>query len=305
MLDPEQLFTVDADVAVPPGLVLLQALGGFIDAGGAGRITREHLLATLPSQPVVTFDVDQVLDYRDRRPIMLFVGDHWESYSDPQLAIHLVQDAAGAQFLLLAGPEPDYQWERFVSAVRQVVERFAVRLTVGFNAIPMGVPHTRPVGVTAHATRPDLVAGYQPWVNTVQVPASAGNLLELRLGQAGHDAIGFAAHVPHYLAQVDYPSAAIALLENVGRVATLSLPPGVLADAATEVRQQIDAQVADSDEVAAVVHALEGQYDAFVGAAGRTLLAEDGASLPTADEIGAELERFLAQQSRPRDAPEG
>ena len=52
MLDPEQLFTVDADVAVPPGLVLLQALGGFIDAGGAGRITREHLLATLPSQPV-------------------------------------------------------------------------------------------------------------------------------------------------------------------------------------------------------------------------------------------------------------
>ena len=305
MLDPEQLFTVRDDVEVPTGLVLVHALGGFIDAGGGGRLAREHLLATLPAQLVAQFDVDQVLDYRDRRPIMLFVSDHWESYSDPQLAIHLVQDGDGAPFLLLSGPEPDYQWERFTTAVRLLVERFGVRLTVGFNAIPMGVPHTRPLGVTAHGTRPDLVSGYPPWVNTVQVPASAGNLLEFRLGEAGHDAIGFAAHVPHYLAQVDYPAAAVTLLDHVGRVAALSLPPGSLPEAAADVRQQVDAQVAESEEVAAVVRALESQYDAFVGAAGAGLLAAPDARLPTADELGAELERFLAQQSRPRDSPEG
>jgi hypothetical protein len=59
----------------------------------------------------------------------------------------------------------------------------------------------------------------------------------------------------------------------------------------------IDEQVAQSDEVAAVVRALEEQYDAFVAGRGRSLLAGD-AGLPSADELGAELERFLAEQPR-------
>ena len=45
------------------------------------------------------------------------------------------------------------QWERFVAAVRRWSSGSSVRLTVGLNAIPMAVPHTRPIGVTAHATR--------------------------------------------------------------------------------------------------------------------------------------------------------
>ena len=76
----------------------------------------------------------------------------------------------------------------------------------------MAVPHTRPAGVTAHASSRDLITGYEPWLQRVQVPASAGHLLEYRLGQQGHDAIGFAAHVPHYLAQTEYPEAAELLL---------------------------------------------------------------------------------------------
>jgi hypothetical protein len=304
VLDPKELFQLDPDRPELDRPVLVQALGGFIDAGGAARIAREHLLGTLESKVIATFDVDQVFDYRARRPIMLFVEDHWESYDGPQLALHVVHDAVGTPFLLLAGPEPDVQWERFVAAVQLLVERLGVRLTVGFNAIPMGVPHTRPVGVTAHGTRPELVRGYEPWVNTVQVPASAGHLLEYRLGNAGRDAVGFAVHVPQYVAQMDYPQAAEVLLDNVAAVTGLVLPSGPLREAAAQVRADIDAQVEQSSEIAAVVRALESQYDAFVGSRGRTLLSEDGGQLPTADELGAELERFLAEQTR-RDGNDG
>ena len=44
-----------------------------------------------------------------------------------------------------------------------------------------------------------------PWRGELRVPSSAQALLELRLGEWGHDALGFVAHVPHYLAQLDYP----------------------------------------------------------------------------------------------------
>ena len=296
-LDPGELFELVPDRPELDAPVLVQALDGFIDAGGGKRLAREHLLATYDSQVVVRFDVDQLLDYRARRPAMLFVEDHWESYADPELAIHLLRDAAGVPFLLLAGPEPDVQWERFVEAVRMVVDRLGVRLTIGLNAIPMGVPHTRPTGVIAHGSRKELVASYEPWVNAVQVPGTAGHLIEYRLGQAGYDAVGFAVHVPHYVAQAEYPAAAAALLAEVSKASGLSLPLEALEEAAATTRVAIDEQVAEAPEVAAVVQALEAQYDAFVSGRGASLLVDES-NLPTADELGAELERFLAEQSQ-------
>ena len=178
-----------------------------------------------------------------------------------------------------------------------------MRLTVGLNAIPMAVPHTRPTGITAHATRPELITGYEPWLRRVQVPGSAGNLLEYRLGRNGHDAAGFAVHVPHYLAQTAYPAAAHELLVAVSKATGLMLPTADLRSAADLLRADIDKQVAESDEVGALVRGLEEQYDAFVrGRVGTGLLAEAG-PLPSAEELGAELERFLAEQNKPTDPP--
>lgn len=303
MLEPAELYTVEADTPALDRPVLVQALTGFVDAGSATRLARDHLLGD-DSQVVATFDVDQLLDYRARRPSMTFIEDHWESYDDPQLALHLLHDPAGTPYLVLAGPEPDVQWERFIAAVRQLIERFDVRLTVGLNAIPMAVPHTRPVGVTAHATRPELVAGYEPWLQTVKVPSSAGHLLEYRLGQDGRDAMGFAVHVPHYVSESEYPAAAEVLLDSVARATGLVLPTGPLRTAATQTRAAIDEQVGQSAEVGTVVQALENQYDAFVGARGQNLLTDDPGGLPSGDELGAELERFLAEQRRHGDSPD-
>jgi hypothetical protein len=235
---------------------------------------------------------------------MLFLEDHWESYEEQALVLHLLHDDAGTPYLLLAGPEPDLQWDRFIAAVTGLIERFGVRLTVGMNAIPMAVPHTRPTGITAHATRPELVADYQPWLQRVQVPASAGNLLEFRLGQQGREAIGFAAHVPHYLASNDYPAAAEVLITSVSRATGLSLPTDALRKAAEAMRAAIDEHLAGADEVAAHVRGLEEQYDTLLQSRqGSGSLLTDLASLPTADELGAELERFLADQPRPGDPP--
>jgi len=300
MLDPEGLFTTEPGVGDLGRPVLVQALDGFVDAGGARRLARDHLVGTSPEARVVaTFDVDQLHDYRARRPPMLFVEDHWETYDAPSLTVTALTDAAGTPYLLLAGPEPDVQWERFAAAVRLLVERLGVRLYVGLNAIPMAVPHTRPVGVIAHGSRRELTDGFDPWVATVQVPGAAGHLLEFRLGQAGHDACGFAVHVPHYVSQAEYPAAAEALVQAIARVSGLSLPTDALARSAQETRRLIDEQVEGSDDVQAVVRALEEQYDTFVTARGGLMNADS--RLPTGDELGAELERFLSERRRQSD----
>jgi predicted ATP-grasp superfamily ATP-dependent carboligase len=293
--NPADLYQVAH--AAPPGdgdLIMLYYLDGFIDAGAAGRLLTAHLMSTLEHEQVATFDIDSLLDYRSRRPIMTFAKDHWDDYDAPELALSLLRDSQGTPFLLLAGLEPDREWETFAAAVLQLSANLRVRLSVSFHGIPMGVPHTRQLGVTAHATQAGLIDGYRPLVDKLQVPGSAAALLEYRFGAAGRQAVGFAVHVPHYLAQAAYPAAAATLLDSVQRTTGLALPGDALREAAHRTNLEIARQVEGSAEVAEVVHALEQQYDAFT-ADRENLLASDE-QVPTAEELGAEFERFLAEQ---------
>jgi predicted ATP-grasp superfamily ATP-dependent carboligase len=275
---------------------MLYYLDGFIDAGAAGRLLTAHLLSSLEHEQVATFDIDSLLDYRSRRPIMTFAKDHWDDYEAPELGVSLLRDTEGTPFLLLAGLEPDREWEAFAAAVLQLSAQLGARLSVSFHGIPMGVPHTRQLGVTAHATQPGLIDGYRPMLDKLQVPGSAAALVEYRLGAAGRQAVGFAVHVPHYLAQAAYPAAAATLLESVQRSTGLVLPADALREAAHRTNLEIARQVEGSAEVAEVVQALEQQYDAFAAHRENLLAGDD--QVPTAEELGAEFERFLAEQQR-------
>src|SRR4051794_7998300 len=301
---PEQTGMYELEFPAPQlssadgsGPVMIHALEGFSDAGHAIRLAAQHLKNNQDTELVASFAIDELLDYRSRRPLMTFKTDHFTSYEEPELNLYALHDSVGTPFLLLAGMEPDLRWERFITAVRLLAERLGVRRVIGLGPIPMAVPHTRPITLTAHANDKELIAEHQPWVGEVQVPGSVSNLLEFRMSQHGYEVVGFTVHVPHYLAQTDYPAAAEVLLAEVAKSASLQIPLEALDAAGAEIQAKINEQVEGSTEVAQVVAALEQQYDAFAAAQeNRSLLAHDE-NLPSGDELGAEFERFLAQQA--------
>lgn len=279
--------------------VMLTALAGFLDAGNAAALTVGHLAADDAGRVVASFDVDEFYDYRARRPPVTFREDRYTDYEAPRLVVRLMTDGQGSSYLLLAGPEPDMRWEAFARGVRAVVEHFGVRLVVSLGSVPMAVPHTRPVQVTNHATSQRLLVQENPWKGEIRLPSSAQALTEVRLGEWGHDAVGFVAHIPHYVAQFDYPHAAVALLEGVEEVTGLEWDHSALRAAGDARQVEIATQIEDSDEVRQVVQGLEQQYDAF-HSAGRNLLAEDE-PLPSGEELGAQFEQFLARLDRPEE----
>lgn len=280
---------------------MVHVLNGFVDAGHAGRLTSQHLCSTAAERVLARFDVDQLLDYRSRRPSMHFADDHWESVDSPLLELHLARDEAGTPFLLLTGPEPDLQWERFVQAVAGLMARYGVSIGVSLQAMPMAVPHTRPIGLTAHSLPPGIVAGRPTWGGRAQVPGHVSALLELRLGSARRPMAGFVVHVPHYVAQMEYPDAAVSLVEELNGLVGLRLPTGTLQAAGRGIRETIDSQIAGQPEVAAVVSSLERRYDTASAQRERAgILGEDG-QLPTGEELGARFEQFLAEQGRGPD----
>ena len=300
MQDPTTLYRFENDInpAAARTGVLVAALGGFVDAGGTQRLLTQHLLDSHESRVVASFDLDQLYDYRGRRPTMTFDRDRWTAYADPSLLLHRVVDRAGTPFLLLAGPEPDYQWERVTAAVLGLVDALDVQLTVSVHGIPMAVPHTRPLGSTPHATSSRLIGEVEPVFGTISVPGSLTGLLELRLGEQGKDALGFAVHVPHYLAQAEYPDAAVVAFDALVGATGLDLARDDLAAAALRIREQVAGELQDNDEVRGLVGALERQYDSFMqGRTRPSLLASGMGELPSADEIAADVEAFLREVS--------
>ncbi|KJQ54679.1 proteasome assembly chaperone family protein [Microbacterium sp. SA39] len=288
--------------AVPHGLPLVVLLTGFTDAGSAVSGLIDHLRETASPQPVVVFDNDVLLDYRARRPIISFDQDHLTEFRPSRLELSLATDALGQPFLLLAGYEPDFAWNAFAQTVLDLAAEFEVSGLNWVHSIAMPVPHTRPIGTTVSGNRRELTVAHSVWRPRTQVPATAGHLLEFRFVEAGHRAVGFVLLVPHYLAETENPDAVIAAADKLMASTGLVL----LLDAVQERREdyftRVDEQVAGNEELQQMVHNLERRYDAYM--AGRNpdddTYDEGGFSerdLPSADELAAELERYLA--SRP------
>lgn len=319
MRDPRDLYgfeSADVLAAVPrTGLTLVHALPGMVDAGNACRIAATYLRDELRHLRLVTFDADELLDYRGSRPQAVFDGTSYTSVEVPDLTLSLMYDEADQPFLFLDGPEPDLQWRRLAEALTDLVEYFDVERVVGMQAVPMAVPHTRPIGLFAHANDPALLGRAEAGsanspgrsagepgdgdATEIVVPASFGALLEHQLGRAGHAAMGYAAQIPHYLTRTDFPAGALALLRRVSDAAGLELPLVNLGDLTDAASSALDGTLAQNSEVRQIVSALEEQYDSMSadGDDGAPSSLSTTMDLPTADEIGDHFERFLADRN--------
>ena len=284
---------------VPTGLPMVILLTGFTDAGAVVSGLIDHFRETADPKVLGTFVNDVLLDYRARRPIITFDTDHLTDYRPPRLELSLAHDTLGQQFLLLSGYEPDFAWETFAEVVLDAAEEYDVSSVSWVHAIGMPVPHTRPLGVTVSGNREEITAAHSAWQPHTQVPSTAGHLLEYRLAEDGQPIAGFVLLVPHYLAETDYPGAMIAALDKLTAGTALVFATDTLAEQNEQFLARVQEQIDGNEDLQRMIAGLEERYDAYRSgreeATGGSLLG--GAPLPSADEIAAELERFLA--SRP------
>ncbi|WP_459611640.1 PAC2 family protein [Corynebacterium urogenitale] len=281
-------------------LPMVIALQGYADAGQAISHASMHLLQALDHQPVASFKVDELIDYRSRRPGVTIDHSRVIDREDMSLDLHLVKDVEDQPFLLLAGPEPDLKWESFSDAVVELARRTGVERVVTLYSAPMTVPHTRPLVISAHASDEELVQDFHTWDSRMIIPGAAALDTELKLSKQGVKTVGITAHVPHYIAASDYPEATHALLKAAGKLTQREVPLGALEADMEKVKRQLAEQVEDNHEIGTVVSALERQYDAEAERMRRRRdnnLLQPGQEIPTGEELGAEFEAFLADLS--------
>jgi proteasome assembly chaperone (PAC2) family protein len=257
--------------------VLVAALDGWIDAGGAST-TAAELLAD-GGKPVATFDGDIMFDYRSRRPTLDIIDGRLSRLDWPELIVRRA-NLDGRDLLVLAGAEPDFRWHEFAASIVELVARLGVVQWVSLGAIPAAVPHTRPVPIIGSASAPGLLKGdVQPGPQgRLRVPSAALSVLEMSVADAGTEAVGYYAQVPHYVSG-PYATAALELLRALSRHLGIEVPTGSLESESRDLRSRLDLAAAADETTRTYVERLEAMVD------------EE--RLPTGDELINDIERFL------------
>lgn len=275
--------------------VLVVALEGWVDAGLGAANAVSSLVEQHSTSDLVTFESDHFLDMRARRPIVRIVDGITTELQWPRTQVRHGHDDAGSDLLFLIGPEPDYHWHDFVGAIVELVLRFGVRMVVGLGAFPAPAPHTRPVRLAATAPQhsAELVERVGVVQGELEVPAGVLSAIELGLGDESVPTVSLWARVPHYVSAMPFPLASAALVDGLAAVAGLVLDSTELRAAGDRARGQVDELIADNAEHLSMVQKLEEAIDSSEGNA----LGLD--EVPSADELAAELERFLRDEDRP------
>lgn len=274
------MYTIERSVDLRSP-VLLMSFTGWVDAGGVG--TAAAGLIASGGEVIGRFDADTLFDYRVNRPIASFVDGKLTGVDYPEITI-TARSVDEIDLLIVSGTEPEFHWQGFVESIYELCERFAVSQFVAIGSVPGPVPHTLPTPVLNTSMQRDFSAeGERVAAGLLQVPAAAVTATEWHLGKRGIATAGFWAQVPHYMNQ-PFTQAVITLVERVGRHLDVMFPLNDLADRADQQRVQLDEMATQQPDIAAHIQRLE------------TLSSEDDA-VPSAEQIGLEIERFLRDES--------
>lgn len=299
MTHSRQLFEFKEEFAdVPKGLHLIAGLTGFTDAGSTLNLVADHIFANLSTQLIVQFKNDELLDYRSRRPVMFFERDHIEHYEPAVLGIYLVHDEANQPFLYLHGYEPDFKWEAFAEAVVDLVRGLEVEDFTWVHSIPFPIPHTRAVGVTVSGNRLDIIDAVSEWKPQTQVPGNVLHLLEYRLSEISLPTVGYVMLVPHYLSESEYPQSALVAFEHISSATGLVFPTDAIREDSVEFLAKLKTQLEKNEDLQKLVKNLEQGYASENIGPNRAPIEKPIAKMPTAEEIAAELEDYLAIRRR-------
>ncbi|HVM53074.1 MAG TPA: PAC2 family protein [Acidimicrobiales bacterium] len=279
------LYEVVAEPALSePALVV--ALEGWIDAGLAAAGAMAHLRASLDTSLVATFDTEELLDHRSRRPVMRLVEGVNTGLTWPTIELRHGHDLDGRDVLLLAGPEPDMRWRTFVADALDLIGALGVRIVLPLGAYPAPIPHTRPGRIATTATTAELARRVGTVQGNLDVPAGVQGALEEACGARGLPAVGLWAQIPHYVSAMAYPGASAELIDAVAVAAGLRLDAAGLREAGRALRVRLDELVAGNEEHVQMVTQLEAHYDAETS-------ERPSSILPSGEQLATEIERWL------------
>lgn len=276
----------------PPKLrspVLVCAFRGWNDAAASATTALATLSAGLEISKIAEIDPEEFFDFQVNRPTISFVGGSSRRIEWPQNELIAARTLDGPRdLILLDGTEPNLRWRTFTEAILAVAERFKVERVVTLGALVAEVAHTLPVPVTGLASDPALVTDLDLRHSDYEGPTGITGVLHDACRRAGIPSASLWAAVPHYVAAVPNPKAALALLIHLQSLTGVTVDTSELEDECQSYEEQVDRAIATNAEIGELVERIEAEQ--------AELAEEDELDIPTGDTLASEFQRFLREQ---------
>ena len=278
--------------------VLVAAFAGWNDAASAATTALEAAAVDLDGRPFAGIDPEEFFDFQVNRPSIRLTDGQARQVDWPQnTLVAAVAPGAERDLILLSGTEPNLRWRSFSGAILDACQELGVEMMVTLGALIADVAHSLPVPITGLASDPDLVERLGLSRSNYEGPTGIVGVLHDQCRQRGIASASLWAAVPHYVAAVPNPKAALALLRRLEGLTGIAVEASELEDAIVRFDRQVDRAVQSNSEIQELVTRLEEEQQVTFG---------DGEDLATGDSIAQEFQRFLRQRGGgPEDGPPG
>jgi proteasome assembly chaperone (PAC2) family protein len=273
--------------------VLVCAFKGWNDAAESATTALEFIGGRWEVSRFAAIDPEQFYDFQVTRPTVRLTEGRTREISWPEPVL-FSGTIAGAErdVVLLTGAEPNLRWKTFCATVIEAARELGIEIVVSLGALLADVPHTRPVQITGIAGDETLVERLGFSQTRYEGPTGIVGVLQDACMRAGFTCASLWAPVPHYVAALPSPKAALALVETLAKVIEVEIEVDELERASVEYEERLDEAVANEPEVKSLVERLEQQMDEADISFG---------DLPSGDSIAREFQRFLRDQGRRGD----
>ncbi len=250
------------------------AFRGWNDAAAAASTALAAIGNALDSEIVASIDPEEYFDFQSTRPTITMTAGETRRIEWPENNLIAVRvPAADRDLVLLDGTEPNLRWRTFSEAVATAADALDVDLVITLGSLIAEVSHTLPVPITGLASSAELVDELDLERSNYEGPTGIVGVVHDLCRQTGIDSASLWAAVPHYVAAVPNPKAALALLRRLEGMTGIAVEASELEEETTDYEEQIGRAVAANPEIEELVERIEAeQVD---------MLADEGDELPS------------------------
>ncbi|MFL5898520.1 MAG: PAC2 family protein [Solirubrobacterales bacterium] len=268
--------------------VLVCAFRGWNDAAAAASTALAAVGNSLDGELIARLDPEEFFDFQSTRPTITLDEGQTRRVEWPENNLIAVEvPGADRDLVLLDGTEPNLRWRAFSETIATAADALGVEMIITLGALIAEVSHTLPVPITGLASNEDLVEELELERSNYEGPTGIVGVVHDLCRRNGIDSASLWAAVPHYVAAVPNPKAALALLRRLEGLTGIAVEAAELEEETTDYEEQIGRAVAANPEIEELVQRIEAE---------QSELLDDEGDLPSADTLASEFQRFLRQR---------
>jgi proteasome assembly chaperone (PAC2) family protein len=281
----------ESDVPQLRSPMLICSFRGWNDAASSSSRALASVAESLDAELVAQIDPEEFFDFQTTRPTITLKEGQARHIEWPQNNLYTARvPAADRDLVLFDGTEPNLRWRTFSEGIATAADALGAEMVITMGALVAEVSHTLPVPITGLASSEELVEELDLERSNYEGPTGIVGVVHDCCRQLGMTSASLWAAVPHYVAAVPNPKAALALIRRLEGLTGIAIDASELEAETESYEEQIGRAVAANPEIKELVERIEAEQVEQLG--------DEGADLPSADTIARDFQHFLRQQGK-------